>query len=601
MADQFTRAPKKQTGGSTVDVWISDCYNGNKFEGKENISTISASGQVITKPVKDACLVLYDVAWLRNKQLNHNKQEIDMDVATNYGALTGKIYRGYFDHKETIRSIFDGNERNANFTLKNLKVPVWIPLGLVQTNPTNLADQAVYHASARWAMSLGRNNIEGTDEHVANMYMSVLQTIAYQIFTETEYGNREWLINTFVLVTKAADRYFKAYPTAYKVIEPLSYALEAQDILQRTISFLFTREMSREDQLRIVEVALKRMNKRNELDLIKNSPGVFACLFLIPAVKTEMLGQSVNEQKEGIPTEEAKGSRINAIIQDNTLKVVESMIKATQAEGELSTKKEKNIKVLKTMFDVAFGVDVLSREQVTRYYDHIAAKNNHKTPAPLDDWKMIASKDTDIKMNLQTFRNNNQRTGNYAYIVRATKKTATVVASSPSEWCGLQLGVGKYKVNCTNLGNSEQAIGNSSGQEQKALIRFTSGDDIFPRGSDGMSSAGIKCTFIGNRADYVDTRKILRLDQSFVLTNKADVVTIEQNGDMFYRYAVVNRKAPMIGFKFVVFDIEKLDEVVANNLGKEEKKEEHNEDDNEPGMDDKKLTASELLKRMKLV
>jgi hypothetical protein len=156
---------------------------------------------------------------------------------------------------------------------------------------------ATFQQQARYWCSGGKNNLEMSDDMVANCLMHAMKSLMYLEDYRHSFMDRRFQI--VALFARMVASYQRESSTVTKVIEAVRAAHKVDDVLQRVIAFMFSpTKPNVHDVFRILELMLKRSTKYGSKKLTDRLHGPLA-LF----VHTPTVFQLLSNQKE---TKDAK-------------------------------------------------------------------------------------------------------------------------------------------------------------------------------------------------------------------------------------------------------------------------------------------------------
>lgn len=543
MVEQFTRRTVRQEGGIQPDEWIRRYIIGGALSGEEPVNVIRANGKTETVPRREAAIVFSDLETKREERRG-NRGGAPAVTATPQVSLVHLV--------DGMRATCGLEPKFVNGEVKRRDVV--IPLG----RPTSSADHAVFLQCAREWVSAGANDIQSTDQEVANMFMSALQSMVWAISNDVSQKVQCKRFEALILFADTIAAYFARYPDAFKVIEPLRDADRARDSLQRALAFIFFEEpWSKEEGWRLLEIMLKRHRRHNQPNppdfVTQPIAGIIGCLILVP-----LLHRLIHRQLT-----------VSTAVKDANEKTEQLVQLMCDHIRDVDVDKRNKIilfKLAESCEKLDFRMDMKKGDgddSTGKLYDFCMDMKNYDELAPFHTWGLVPIVTPPFNVICTGFTINGNKSHTVVKVKRKEKEGGPdryeISPSAPSDWNAFGLSTeGEYKLRALVMGAAEQAKGNSLGMVNAANLRFTSGMEILPTDREGKSSAGMHhCQNRYGRFGYEKTGKTLNLgsdEKDIIITIRNGTCTVAQNGP-FFTFSTGGDPV-LIGFKNLKFLIQ---------------------------------------------
>lgn len=396
--------------------------------------------------------------------------------------------------------------------------------------------------AAQWQGGGNPYKVDSTPDnnHAALMYMYSIQSLVWEIATEQSKQKVHGLAEKLVLLVRAAKAYFVSDPVAFKTVQALEDADDALDMLNRSLAFVFFDHFwDTETFLRIVEVSLKRWAKHYSPDFVSHPAlGINCICLMVSPLRDLVRGKSSVAQ-------------CCDTINTRTLGLAQLMQDYITERGH--TLNKRILGYLCAEFPV---------EQTGRLYDYCIQQCNADLLAPLVSMGLLPEVEMPFKSTVSGTVNGHHTKVTSKF--RPLSEGKLILTSTlASEWTPLALkSYGVYHFEPTLVGAARAGTGNTLGDTNVAVVRFTSGYDVLPNKVSGISSAGMFYTSSFDRNGvckwmYSSIHKSLSLAKPFTVNLTEREVTISQRGEMWFsmhhNFANLETNPLMVGFKFLRF------------------------------------------------
>ena len=452
---RFSKFTVKTGGGLTPQVWNERFIVQNHRQGEELTTIVLRNQEQKQVPIKDTCLVFTDL-----------KEEFKETRSFRGGNAPQVLAQPLIEKIDLLESFQhwikdDFNHERINHPSIPTRNIAIIPLCL--TTEKQETEHILFQQCARIFISCGANDIDMHDNHVGNMFLCGLKSIAWTLVNETDKEKQlEWFDN-LVKLANSAKHYFQTYEEAYEIVEPLQEDDRANDVLIRSLAFIFFPESANVEQMmRIIEVAIKRHNKRfpNESFITKPLTGLIATVVLVPIVR-DILNNKITTQ-EGM-------EYLNVILTDQ-IKMIASIL----SEGKEYIDKQ----ILSFLFGL---VNInMQEEQIKQFYEWCKDPKNLTRLAPIEDWSIVPKYQLMFHQSYENVTINTKEMQSVPKF-KVNKNNELVLCSTGiTEWCAVQLHTaGQYFLKPQSISKANQ---------HESFIKITSSreNDLF-RGEESCS------------------------------------------------------------------------------------------------------------------
>ena len=535
MASQFHNGARHDTSGSGIHAWIAEYYDKSGFQGDDEVSVLSMSGELVKMPRSKCCIVF---------------REFEGHERGGWRATPV----GLFVMRDAMVAAFTG----GNTYIKALDV--CIPLG--DPDYTNGKTLDVLRQCARQWVSGSRNDIALDLTHVPTMLFSAIQCVTYRM------KGMPILMPAFAGLLRSLTLGCQRLPVFAKIASTLATAGNGiGDMTQRAISRKLTvppTPFDRESQLNDLCTMLRRHSKKNKgEDNVEAAPGIVGIFLLVEAEAQRI----VDTVLEPLDSRRVEAGRARFTARCDALRA------ETGAEGPL--------RALVSMMDMC-GTP-LSETSAKALLDWMRTTGrNPKASPPLEAMGLIPPKAKIEWLMTEEYRVvKNDAHAKMATIVPLTELKATAKLQSIPDWGGVQLlQEGVYTVTPRVQGLSEAGVGNTKGAAQTANLRITSGDTftkanimcqlVDPECSMSYSSAGMlvepaeigtsgkPLTWKYTNLAKADPTAAFGLSAPFRIhyDRRAMVMRIERDGRTYTTLRLNSADhRPILAFKFLEVDI----------------------------------------------
>ncbi|AYV78837.1 MAG: hypothetical protein Edafosvirus37_11 [Edafosvirus sp.] len=528
MCDKYTHVPTYDPGSVSFPMWYDRTIKDKPFgecDSKRMVSIITTEGKTEIVPVHTAGIVVGKLTSTRGRTY----AVIPEFICENLVSLS----EAYFAMCNAIESKSDP----IHPIMK--KAYAVIPLGY----PNTEYNQYAFQQSARTFISLGQNTINMSDEHVGNMLFSTLRQLVWFVANEMDKEKKNKYIEMMFLLSETTLQYFKKYPTSYMPIKVLEYDDQAEDMIQRSLAFAFSQNnWTREQFYKIIGSILKRIQKHNSgIDMFQSLQGPIACLAIVPMIRDYLSGLSLD----------------NSIIKLNAgLHKLTSMLKNIIIKNSTLEMNEEILNILISHVNPEF---VIGLDKIKKLIAYCKDKKNAYVSIPFITMGILDNNGVPKSFNVKDIKVYGKNVP-LCKVTKGLKNVYSLSASSPTEWSGLNLSDdGHYELRPFILGVAHQGIGETKGDLMSSVIRFTIGNQIFPKSYRGMSSAGILYTKKNSKWSYIPQNKTLTLDTTgtkpIAIDIKDNKFIISQNNVVFYEDSLIHGMKFLVAFKYMKIDL----------------------------------------------
>ncbi|AYV79035.1 MAG: hypothetical protein Faunusvirus1_55 [Faunusvirus sp.] len=540
MVDRFCNAPTFDAGSIPYNIWCETVLDKHTMTGDEKVRVVNAVGKIQIVSRKDAAIVFTDLKYIRNNKHNN----------TGSVAVTGKMAPHLVSLTEAYRATF-GLIKHI-IVNKNTCV---IPLGTVSENEN---DRSICQQSARFYLSLCKNDINMADEHYGNMMMCILHATVWSMCENLKDNKSSFYVLN--LLVQSFSAYMQRYPEAYNIITPIRYDDMARDTLQKCIAQIFFDDKPGKDEiLRSLETVLKRSKKYAGESAVKlsDNPGLIGCFIISP-----LLRKAYREKISAVEISELLSAALGDVKKFADVVKVDKNV-GTDEDGFMLVNKKKQKTVTKNHREVNIIVKILSLggntdvkfEDVLKVYKHATDPNNYFVFADFTD--IIPKPDLTFVIGTDlTYNSNKLRQYNKFF---AVDKSVKIYSSAPNEWCGFTLhdnGVYTFRANLIgpsifNAGNTHDMI-------------FTCGSEINPTKRSNKTAHGIDCKITLKPNGTVHMAAVshgasLDFTRQFDITVTDEHFEIVQNGTLYYTLNRSKNEPVVIAYKWLELSMAKID------------------------------------------
>ena len=550
MAEGFSeRSQLRGLTGITADKWIQKYVANLPTTGKNSGQTTATTkyGNKHDFPLGKCALLFTDLKIQRPENPDNH--------GGNATCVVGKVSE-VVEIEEACFSMLLGKSH----TLIPYKDPTQnnttiVPLFLCDATDAN-QEAVLSQFGAQWQACGHPYKLDSSkQDSIVLMYMYSIQSIVWEIATTTSKAIMESLLGKLLLVAASAKSFFIAFPEAYKIVQALEDAEDALDMLNRSLAFLFSdKSWNTETFVRIVEVSLKRYLRRvcrampassfpNNggvgVDMVAEPPiGIYCICLMVQPLRDLVLYKS--SVKDCIYKIDTQMSGLAQIIQNN--------------HPERGKIMNKNILCyLCPNFTVA---------QLSDLYDYCLIPSSIDVLAPIA--KMGFVPEIDVPFRYDVMGRVNGHPTKVTSRVSLGEAGWRVTSSLASEWTPLVLkSYGTYHFTPTVVGTAKGGIGNTKGDTNTAVVRFTTGYDVLPKDRMGISSAGMlysetKNSYGVKKWNYKNLHQAISLEDPFELIIREGGIVLHQGSwKEWHAFKMdlsdLDANPLMVGFKFLRF------------------------------------------------
>lgn len=518
MSSSFVHAPRTETGGAAVDVWLRTNWDAAAFSGSDLIATHDGS----VHRVKECAVVFRNFRSVFGAPGAYFADPIAV-VQYRSAMLTTIEGPAKYDHP-VVRQ---------NDVLVPLGTPDW----------TNAKTRIVLQQSARQWVSGGLNMADMSDEHIITMYYAALQQLVFAGGNATRAADQQRWFPALVALTQAFSAIHAAYEPARKVTAALVLTPGANDMIQKGLAYVFhsAEEWSVEARLDMLAIAIRR-NFRHGTAMVGMAPGPFVLFVLVPLLRAvanpdgAVLAESVS-LLERFNT--AASTLLHAFVEDASGSSAAGGAGASAFRG----------RVLVSL-TAAMGTP-LTATQVYDLLEHIASTDASTEP----DWAalgVLPAKPTfAARIDADRFSVEDGRRSTFRVkVVPTDTDWLNAYSYKGVEWAALGFKTpGTYIVYAHDLGIASRATGDTRGKELTANWRITTGTAILPAQRPGYSLAGSEHKRTPRGLwDYAPNAP-LSLDTPFLVIVEPTRVRLQQAGRLFFTMEKGGREPALLAFK----------------------------------------------------
>jgi hypothetical protein len=517
MSSVFVHAPRTETGGSAVDVWLRNNWDRASFRGDDLIATHDGSRH----PVKE-CAVVF-----RNFRPAAGAYFADPMSVVQYrsGMLTAIEGTLKYDHPVV----------QQHDVLVPLGTPDW----------SNAQTRVVLQQSARQWVSGGKNRADMSDSHVVTLYYAALQQLVFAAGNATTVTEQQRWFPALVALTQAFSAVHAAYADARKVTAALVLTPGVNDMLQKGLSYVFhsEEEWSVEARLDIL-VAATRRNLRYGTSALGMAPGPFALFTLVP-----LLRGVAHPSGDVLPESVALLERFNAA----AVTLLESYVSATAApaatSGAGTRASSVNARTLVSL-SAAMGAP-LSEMQANALLAHIVS-----TDASVEvDWAKMGVLPAKPRFAATVLADRFAVAGradatHRVKVVPTAEDALSAYSYKGVAWAAIGFKTpGTYVVSAHDLGIATRGTGDTRGMELTANWRITAGHDMLPPQRSGYSLAGEEHVRLPHGAWAYRHSAPLSMETPFVVTVTPTTVSLLQGGRQYFTMTKAGSEPALLAFK----------------------------------------------------
>ena len=519
MSSAFVHAPRTETGGSAVDVWLRNNWDRAVFRGDDLIATHDGSRH----PVKE-CAVVF-----RNFRPAAGAYFADPVVVVQYrsGMLTAIEGTLKYDHPVVQ------------------KHDVLVPLGTPDWG--NTQTHIVLQQSARQWVSGGKNSADMSDSHVVTLYYAALQQLVFAAGNATTATEQQRWFPALVALTQAFSAVHAAYADARKVTKALVLTPGVNDMLQKGLSYVFhsAEEWSMDARLNILEVTIRR-NLRYSTSAVGMAPGPFALFTLVPLLR------SVAHPSGGVLLESA-----GLLERFNTAAaaLLEAYVAAAAATafGGAGTRDSRAAEVnARTLVSLSAAMGApLTEAQAAALLAHIASTDTSVKP----DWVKMGVLSAKPRFAATVLADcfavgGRPHATHCVTLVPTEEDWLNAYNYKGVEWAAVGFKTpGTYVVMAHDLGIATRGTGDTRGMELTANWRITAGYDILPAQRPGYSLAGEEHIRLPHGAWQYRHAAPLSMETPFIITVTPTTVCLLQGGRQYFTMTKGASEPALLAFK----------------------------------------------------
>lgn len=497
--EKFSAPVKHDEGGSEVGEWFNTTYRDNPLWGGEGtVNVVKTDGKTRHRIPRSDVAILFKELTIRrtgNTDITSYYSNVGSNsvAATPVGLVGGhETYIPAFSH---IKADMQTHELTKG--RKDWKPWVVQPVPIFKGGDElqMLRTKMVMQQNARIWVSGGANNIDMTDDHVANMLISQQSSLMHhytKLIIEKCLDHKEGLayaremVKQIYLHYESVRSYLNLYPETKRPIEGLCKADFVNDVLQRGISaYILDYSLTKENKLRLLEWSLKRVFKHHgytgehEKETL---PGVHA-VFNFP--------QLISRSKDH---KELTTLWFNQLV--NIRSRVKKLKKDPTAEGLYRALVF--YEIVRSFFERKVEVDGETVVETDLPFDkfHELFKwchdaDNYRNDADLVEMKLVKPVKVEFEYSIKSLKIKSRALYNSAQVQKKTDAVLSVMGKSPTDWTGINLLTdGIYTVKTEILGDALKRGSMQYGTQY--ALSFTTGNEVLPvrkelYGDDGIS------------------------------------------------------------------------------------------------------------------
>jgi hypothetical protein len=520
MSSAFVHAPRTDTSGSAVDVWLRNNWDRAAFCGDDLIATHDGSRH----PVKE-CAVVF-----RNFRPAAGAYFADPMSVVQYRSAMLTAIKGTLEYDHPVVQ----------------KDDVLVPLGTPDWG--NTQTHIVLQQSARQWVSGGRNTADMSDSHVITLYYAALQQLVFAAGNATTVAEQRRWFPALVALTQAFSAVHAAYADARKVTKALVLTPGVNDMLQKGLSYVFHSEMewSTEARLDILAVTIRR-NLRYGTSAVGMAPGPFALFTLVP-----LLRSVAHPSGDVLPESAALLERFNtaaaALLEAYVVAAAAPAVGGAGAVGR-SRAAEVNARTLVSL-SAAMGAS-LTEAQATALLAHIASTDASVEPNWVSLGVLPAKPSFAAAVLADRFAvGGRARATHSVKLVPTAEDKLDAYSYKGVEWAAVGFKTpGTYLVMAHDLGIATRGTGDTRGMELTANWRITTGYDILPAQRAGYSLAGEEHVRLPHGAWQYRHAAPLSMETPFVITVTPTTVSLLQCGRQYFTMTKAGSEPALLAFK----------------------------------------------------
>ena len=537
MSSSFVHAPKVQTTGSPVDVWLKAYWDTATFVGEGSIAT--ETGDL---PVSQTAVVFRNFRPVTGTPGAYFADPVSL--VEYRPAMAASFSSG---HHPTVR----GSD-------------VVVPLGTPASLEPETANAYVLQQAARNWVTGGQNRGDMSMEHLITLYYGALQALVYATGTaHTKETQSKWL-SAVCALSRAFAAVCRLYPAAQRVSEALVYTHGVNDMLQKALAHVFTGVPIDAVTGYEMMTTIVRRNLRTGKMFTGLVPGPFVVFMLTPLLKGVLDGTTTAAELQT-----QFNVRGTALVSE--LQAIQTARTAAVAEGGWHVvTHRKAIPFWDTEDKLGLQADCLSAlskaagfplttEQAQKLLLHCTG-TEASARVPWADWGVLPAPPA-LGCRVSTGRYGIHRVPSgrfdpmthHSRICPLDDHTFEVFSYKGVEWSAIQFHTpGTYTVHAHDLGIAKVAAGDTRGEELVANWRLTVGNVVLPGDEAGYALSGMRHAAHGGYTPATP----LRLDAPFEVVVGFSTVELRQGGTVFCSLERKKYKDALLAFKNLWFRVE---------------------------------------------
>lgn len=511
------------------------------FKGDELVMVTTKNNTKIELPIKDAALVLYGIERCTKTSIWKS-----LDLSNTIWSFSKFI--GFIPRSELCVVYGDGTNPLIE---SNLLDHVVIPLGYLDKKSDK--SQIILQNQAHHILKTDTD-----DQYVGILYMKVLKSLVYMSANSKTIEQQKHLISTSFFVARAMKKYFELYPNSYKSLDPLIYDENAEDVLERTLIFVFQKnKWNARTFWSILIKNFQRMIFHSKTiptsDIIKTQ-GPITCFIFCPILK-----EYFNDNKSFDTCQQDFNNSVETLLEELVNMVSE---------------KESNLNINSYILQklAQYNNFAINKQSADHILEWISLNSEPKNQISLkkfglaDDIKASFEYDLDVRPNCRLTSSDNESFLNSIY---NDEYDIVIQSSDPTQWSGIKFkSTGIYKIKCKTLGMSVQMAGNTYGKELIQNISFSlpnkiTGDSYSVDNASWNITLGNgrECYWNGYVWHYRDYEHGV-FDFNEIITieyQKNYIVTIKRENGSVYLETQATDSGFVLGYKNVILQIDHKD------------------------------------------
>ena len=527
MSQEFSHKSSILNKGLACPGWIKLYITPEHLSGDELIEVYNSNGTKTFLPFHQVGFIMYKFKLIGTSitsvPLMHENKVVYFDIKELYliysGLKTHVLWKPEYSNKVAI-----------------------IPLG----SPVNINANIPWQQSARMYLSRGNNNLNMSNDNLANMLWNMVSSIAFSIVSANTETETESLFNLLEYITSIIKKFIKECKVINGITQQLQNTPVTQDNGQHVLSVCINQEtLNPKMLLNILHTTLKRTYKHNQCLFIKQGDTHPILGLILTMVLAPLFNKFLNNL---LSREEFLSEYYKTFIEINQKVLQEKYNNLLMNEIKIFTGDLEIIKLIVSKLELPDNHDGYAQ-----LLDHAQKNKMVSIPCRVDYWGIIPiiKPFIDIETDNIFLSNRKEKLISEAFIDNKSENIVFITSSHTTEWSAINFKTnGKYSIKVKCLGVANQGIGNCLGKEYTANMRFTFGNYVLPTDREGYSIAGmhfINGKYINKKSVSIEKEIILELtDRELVISNPQEIIRLPR------KFSI---EPALIGFKNVIFDI----------------------------------------------